>query len=115
MDCPPDFRSAAAKALASIHTKEALPYLAVLIDDQDRGLRAEGIGGLASFANGLPVQTPANTTSLEYLQFPPIASYKTGETVAHFVLALPSTAPDEAAYLSFWKSWWSQNREALGY
>ena len=115
VDCPSDLRHAAAKALASIHSKDALPYLAALLDDQDRGLRAEGIGGLASFANGLPVQTPANTVSLGYLQLPTSAPYKTDDTVAHLILALPSTAPDESSYLSFWKSWWSQNRGSLGY
>jgi hypothetical protein len=103
-------REAASHALASIHTKQALPYLAALLDDPDSNLKSEGVGGLGAFANGLPVQTPANITSLGYLQRPASAPYMTDETVANLVLG-----PGADAYLSFWKTWWLQNRVALGY
>jgi hypothetical protein len=106
----PDFRRSAAHALRAIHTIEAVPFLATLLDDPDANLQTEGVGGLASFANGLPVQTTAGVASLSYLHSPESAPYKTTDTVANFAMG-------EAAirYLSFWKSWWSQNRTALGY
>ena len=105
-----DFRQSVAHALRGIHTKDALPYLAALLDDPDIELQSEAVGGLASFANGLAIQTAAGGPSLSYLQLPDRAPYKTEDTVAHFALG-------EAAlrYLSYWKTWWSLNRTALGY
>ena len=105
-----DFRQSAAHALRGIHTKDALPYLASLLDDPDIDLQAEAVGGLASFANGLPIQTTAGVPSLSYLQLPDRAPYKTEDTVAHFALGDASIR-----YLSYWKTWWSENRTALGY
>jgi hypothetical protein len=105
-----DFRQSAAHALRGIHTKDALPYLATLLYDPDIELQAEAVGGLASFANGLPIQTTAGVPSLSYLQLPDRAPYKTEDTVAHFALGDASIR-----YLSYWKTWWSQNKTALGY
>ena len=105
-----DFRESVAHALRAIHTKDTLPYLAALLDDSDIKLQAEGVGGLASFANGLPIQTSASVPSLSYLQLPDRAPFKTSDTVSH--LAMGEAA---IAHLSFWKTWWSQNRIALGY
>ena len=111
--CPSQpLREAAARALVAIHTQQALPYLAALLDDSDPNLRSEGIGGLGSFANGLSVQTTASVPSLSYLQRPPSAPYMTKATIANFALG-PAAATD--ARLSFWKAWWLQNRAALGY
>lgn len=105
-----DLRESAAHALRAIHTQDALPYLATLLDDPDIKLQEEAIGGLASFANGLPIQTAASVPSLAYLQLPDHAPYKTESTVARFVMG-----PGAIAQLPFWKSWWAQNRVALGY
>jgi len=107
---PLDLRESAAFALRGIHTKDALPYLATLLDDPDTKLQAEGVGGLGSFANSLPMQTTACMPSLSCLQMPEHAVYKTQDTIAHFAMGERTIAQ-----LSFWKSWWSQNRIALGY
>jgi hypothetical protein len=109
------FREAAAHALAAIHTATALPFLATLLDDSNQNLRIEAIGGMAAFANGLAVQTSAGMPSLAHLQFRPNAPYKTADTVAHLALGRQAVAPNEASYLSFWKTWWGQNRASLGY
>ena len=105
-----DFRESATHALRAIHTKDALPYLAALLDDPDINLQAEAVGGFASFANGLSIQTTASVPSLAYLQFPERAPYKTEDTVAHFALG-----EGAIKHLWYWKNWWSQNRIALGY
>ena len=105
-------RQAAAHALTGIHTAHALPYLAALLDDPDPDLRAEGVGGLGAFSNGLPVQTSANVPSLGYLQRPASAPYMTKETDANFALG---PGAETEPRLSFWKTWWLQNRTALGY
>ena len=111
----PALREAAAHALASIHTVETLPYLATLLDDPDVKLRIEAIGGMASFANGLIVQTPACVPSLACLQFPDSAPYKTPDTIANFAMGAAAIERNEAAYLSFWKNWWSQQRAGMGF
>ena len=108
------FRQAAAHALAAIHTAPALPFMAALLDDPDPGLRVEAAGGIGSFANGLAVQTQAGVPSLAHLQFPAVAAYKNSDTVAHFALGR-AIADNESFYVSFWRSWWSQNRVGLGY
>ena len=111
---PQALREAAAHALASIHTVAALPYLAALFDDPDADLQVEAIGGFSAFANGLPVQTPANATSLAYLQGPESAPYKTSETVDHLIMGKQAISQN-GRFLSFWKTWWQQHRIELGY
>jgi hypothetical protein len=110
-----DFRQAAAHALASIHTIEALPYLATLLDDVDEKLRIEAIGGCGAFANGLQIQTTDNTPSLTSLQLSGNAPYRTAETIANFAQGERAILRNEAAYLSFWKDWWTSHRKQLGY
>jgi hypothetical protein len=108
------FREAVAHALARIHTPAALPYLATLLNDSDATLRVEAISGLGAFANGLPVQTPANSASLAYLQLPASAPYKTPDTVANFSMGAQAISQNEAKYLTFWKQWWVTNSSTLG-
>lgn len=110
-----DLRRVAAHALAAIHTSATLPYLATLLDSPDAILRVEGIGGIGAFANSLPTQTPANTASLGYLQFPAKGVYKTEDTMAHFAMGPKAIESNESFYLSFWKAWWQQNRASLGF
>ncbi len=110
-----DLRRAAAHALAAIHTSATLPYLATLLDDSDPTLRVEGIGGIGAFANSLPMQTPANTASLAYLQLPASGPHKTEDTVAHFAMGPKAIESNEGFYLPFWKAWWQQNRVSLGF
>ncbi len=109
------FREAAAHALAAIHTAAALPYLATLLDDPDSNLRVEAIGGMGAFVNGLSIQTSAGAASLAYLQLPASAPYQTAGTIANLAMGSRAIAKNETSYLSFWKSWWSQNRAGLGY
>lgn len=108
-------REAAAHALAAIHTKESLPFLAQLLSDGDAALRAEAIGGLSSFANGMPVQTASGTPSLAHLQLPAGGPYQTPETIANFAMGSRAIEQNESRYLTFWQTWWSQQKGQLGY
>jgi hypothetical protein len=111
----PAFREAAAHALAALHTAPTLPYLATLLSDPNSALRIEAIGGMSSFANGLPIQTPAGVASMASLQLPANAPYKTPETVANFAMGSTAMEANETSYLSFWKGWWAQNQASLGF
>lgn len=108
------FREAVAHALSSIHTLSTLLYLAALLDDADSNLRVEAIGGIASFANGLPSQIAA-PPNVDSLQLSPAAPYRTPETIAKFALGSQTIELNEAAYLSFWKQWWTEHRTRLGF
>jgi hypothetical protein len=109
------FREAAAHALSSMHTKESLPFLAKLLSDGDVTLRVEAIGGLASFANGLPGQTASGTPGLAHLQLHIGAPYQTAETIANFAMGSQAIEQNESRYLTFWQTWWSQQKSQLGY
>jgi hypothetical protein len=110
---PSGFREAAAHALAAVHVQAALPFLATLLSDTDAQLRIEAIGGIGSFANGLPPQTPSNTTSLAYLQFPQSAPFMSDDTKAHFAIGATAIERNESWYVSYWSQWWSEHRSAL--
>lgn len=109
---PTALREAAAHVLAAVHTAAALPLLATLLDDPDLNVQVQAVGGMGSFANGLPVRTSQSAVTLAYLQLPANAPYKTQDTVANFALG---QAANETSYISFWKNWWSANRASLGY
>lgn len=107
-----ELRPAALRALAFIHTKEALPSLAALLESADRNEQMLGVIGLSAFANGCPVQTSDNVVSLEYLQFRDPSPYRTPETIANFAFRR-GPAEQEAELISFWRNWWNANEREL--
>lgn len=92
-----DFRTAAAGALARMHTKESLPYLAKLLGDQNGALKSMAVGGFSMFANNVPIGShePA----------PGPWPYRTDDTIAHSGFA--------EVNVTFWQNWWQQNQSAL--
>ena len=109
-----ELRRAAVWALAAIHTKEALPFLASLLLSSDPDEQARGVVGLSSFANGCPSQTPDNVKSMEYLQFKNPSPYRNADTMANFAIGGINIPPGDthlAQLVSFWISWWKQHPE----
>ena len=92
-----DLRTAAVGALVRMHTKQSLPYLARLLSDKDGTLRTMAVGGLAMFANNVPIGSHGPAAG----PWP----YRTDDTIAHSGFA--------EANVSFWQSWWQQNQSAL--
>ncbi|MBL8234175.1 MAG: hypothetical protein JNL98_37110 [Bryobacterales bacterium] len=92
-----DLRSAAASALARMHTRDTLPLLAALLDDPSDELRAIACGGIARFANNLPMDSsqPASRYS----------PYRTWDTIIH--------ATFESEHTPFWKAWWKEHKAEL--
>lgn len=103
---------AAVTALAAIHTRESLPFLAHLLLSSDPGEQMKGVFGLSSFVNGCPSQTPNNVASMEYLQFKNPSPYRTAETIAKFAFRR-GLAEQETDLVSFWLNWWKQNGMSL--
>jgi hypothetical protein len=101
-----EIRRSAARALRNIHTAKAVGYLAPLLYDNDYELRVEAIGGLACFANGVPVLDPAKPGGGMDLNKP--GPYKTDETISHFAMGSSTISSREAFYLTYWRSWWNK-------
>lgn len=99
-----ELRYAAATALARIHTRETLPLLATLLDDPDPALRARAVGGLAMFANNVPVG--------QYHPSPGQWKYRTEATLKNSVMD-QRVIHANPAVVSFWKAWWNEHRREL--
>ncbi|HEY9140341.1 MAG TPA: HEAT repeat domain-containing protein [Bryobacteraceae bacterium] len=104
-------RKAAVRALAAIHTKEALPFLAGLLSSSDPYEQGQGIYGLGAFANGCPPQTPGNVVSMDYISLKNPSRFKTADTIANFAFGGQPVAGDPALAqrVTFWQNWWSVN------
>lgn len=105
-----DLKAALISALAAIHTRETLPFLASLLQSEDMNDRVKGIFGLSSFANNCPSQTPDNVKSMAYLQPPATGPYQTTETLANFAFRQGSDE-QEAKLVAFWSAWWNDHTE----
>lgn len=104
-------RAAAIRALAALHTRDTLPFLASLLSSSSSSEQEQAIYGMSAFANGCPVQTRANTTSMAYLtQCDHSSTYSTADTWAHFAFGSGSSDRN-SAYLQFWQGWWSNHSE----
>ena len=107
-----DLRAAIVTALSSVHTREALPFLASLLASPNETERLRGVFGLSSFANGCVPQSPDNMKSLAFLKFPPSGPYQTAETRANFAfLQAPANAAEEKRLVAFWSNWWVSHPE----
>ena len=109
---PAQLQRAAAYALRAIHTKDTLQYLGQLLESPNQALRYEGVFGLASFANGLPMITQANIASMSYLTSNGNQEFSTVQTREH-VPAFEEFQGDETKYLRFWKDWLRDNQFRL--
>jgi hypothetical protein len=92
-----ELRIAAASALARVHTRQALPFLAQLLDTPDPTLRTFAVGGLSMFANHVPIGSHEPAAG----EWP----WRTDETVAHSAM--------DGSNVGFWRSWWAANQAAL--
>ncbi len=90
-------RIAAASALARIHTRQALPFLAGFLDSSDLDMRILGVGGLSMFANNVPIGSHEPAAG----EWP----WRTEDTIAHSAMSGSNAA--------FWKSWWTANQAVL--
>lgn len=103
---PAPIRKASLTALARVHTKESLPYLAEFLDEPDPELRSLAVGGMAMFANNVPAgeHDPAAGTW----------QYRTEETLRYSAMD-PTMVKNNPSSVTFWKAWWAQNKVGLGH
>jgi len=103
----------AAFALREIHTSASLPLLAQLMNSSDPWVRECGMSGLSRFVDGMPTANPDNMTSGKDLVRQGPTPYRTPATDQYDLSGPGVPAGSEAAYLQFWKTWWSANQATL--
>jgi hypothetical protein len=93
--------TAVAGRLPSTRRPEFLPYLAVMLESPDSGVRSAAIFGMCSLLRATP---------------PPWGSpggLRNDSIWEHCPQSSPRDAAEERPYLEFWKQWWASNREAI--
>ena len=99
-----DMKTCAAHSLRAIHSAAAVVILAGLLDSTSPRLQYEAVAGIASFANGLPVQTQKNVLDMSAFAAPSDATTATDDTRKNFpTMAAFNKQPQ--AYVTFWKNW----------
>lgn len=98
-----ELQEAAARALARVHTKSSLPYLATLLTSSDIKLVTFGVGGLAMFANNVPIGTYDTNPG----------PYRTEQTIAHSAMDERLIQANRSYYVDFWQQWWQRNQAQL--
>jgi len=110
---PIDVRRAAAYALAAVHSRDSLPFLANLLESDDPDIRSYGVGGLAMFANHVATITITSYPGAGMQPQSGDAPYRTQETMKHFTMGSETMRSNEAYYVIFWKDWWKQHAGQL--
>jgi hypothetical protein len=99
----PELQQAAARALARMHTRPSLPYLAGILTSSDVKLVTFAVGGLSMFANNVPIGTNETVPG----------PYRTAETIAHSTMDERLVQAKPSYYVAFWQQWWQQNQKQL--
>jgi hypothetical protein len=97
-------------ALAEIHTVDTIPYLRLLLDSPDRNARIDAIGSLIAFVTGLPVHTPENSLTMEFMK-PSPTPYSSDPSWREFAMRSDSSDAELQAAVAFWKKWLSAHPE----
>jgi hypothetical protein len=100
-----DLRIATGIALARMHTQQTLPYLAALLNDPNPTLETAAVGGMASFANHVPIGSHEPAAGAW--------QYRTDDTIAHSAFDEVTVQGQASYYIQYWKSWWQQNQPTL--
>ena len=98
-------REAAAAALARIHSMVCLPYLSKLLQSHDNFMQAMAVGGIAAFANNVPVNSHEPASGA----WP----YRTDETIAHSAFDESLIQSRPGYYVGFWQTWVQQNASLI--
>lgn len=82
-----------------------------VLDDRDDQVRPYALSGLCLFVRNAPTVTGQSVVLMSWLQSRQPAPYLTPATQRYCLLGGKSNPPpDLDAYVSFWKSWWSEHR-----
>jgi hypothetical protein len=102
---PAAIRAAAAGALARVHTPAAILVLGPALQDADFQVRWRAIGGLAMFANNVPIGG-AGPAAGDW-------RFRSDDTIRFSINEEAGVAKNEDYYLNFWRGWWRENADAI--
>jgi hypothetical protein len=105
-DVGAELRRSAAHALAAIHTREAVPYLAMLLEEDDAVQQRNAVIGLSFFANGVGIQRAEDGPGMPHLNQRRPNHYSTAETAEY--LGFDESRSD--AFVAFWRRWWVEHQ-----
>jgi hypothetical protein len=103
---PAALRPSAAAALARIHTAEAIVVLGPALEDPDFQVRWRAIGGLAMFANNVPLGGGGSPAAGPW-------PFLSEDTIRFSIYDENGTRKNENHYLDFWRGWWRENSAAV--
>lgn len=112
---PQGLQEAAGEALSTIHTKEALPFLAALLDSQDPKLRHQAVAGFSMFVESLPVVTFERVADMSWLRPQGPTPYRTADTDRYSASRGAEPVDQQPAYVAFWRSWWAKTQNQIGH
>jgi len=129
-DSVPYVRSAALSSLVAIHTSEALPYFAALLDSPDQSVRQQAVSGMSAYAANLPIVRKGVdiNAAIDRLQNPSRRLAKsrpgndsggdqtvgdTDEAIHYFHMGMFQNAAEEGRLITYWKAWWARNSATL--
>jgi hypothetical protein len=107
-------RQNASYALRAIHTKDAVPALAALLDVEDERVRINALSGLCLFVRNAPTVTPQGVVSMSWMQSREPAPLLNPQTRSHCLMGgTPGNTGDLAPYVSFWRAWWREHQSGI--
>jgi hypothetical protein len=98
------FLKSAATALAAIHTRDTVPYLAQLLDSNNSDIQIEAILGLVQFVNGYPVRTRENVINGAAIM-PSATPYSSDASWKQYAVGRNASTSDVHQAALFWKGW----------
>ena len=104
---PPALRDAAGQVLRAVHNKDALPYLAMLLDSSDPKEQAYGSLGFSAFVHGWGIIPLESGIDMSWMINATPTAYLTPELKQQ----LSNKKPGETAAL--WKNWWRDHQAEL--
>jgi hypothetical protein len=105
-------RENASYALRAIHTRQAVPALAALLDAEEERVRINALAGLCLFVRNAPTVTPQAVVSMAWMQSRQPAPLLNAETQSYcFMGGIPGRTDNLEPYITFWRAWWSEHRD----
>jgi hypothetical protein len=111
-----------AEVLAAIHTKEAVEYLATLLNSSDRSVQEVAVGGLTAFITNMRIAQVGldSAEALDELMNPggqkvsaAGTPYRTGETNKHLHFGRFRNDAEGDSLITFWLNWYREHRAGL--
>jgi hypothetical protein len=107
-------RENASYALRAIHSSQAVPALAGLLDADEERVRINALAGLCLFVRNAPTVTPQAVVSMAWMQSRQPAPLLNAETQSYCLMGgLPGSTGNLAPYVTFWRAWWNEHRGSI--